>query len=248
VERRFGDWQFIGSFVWSKSLDLMHYRQIFSQGTQVQSQDSYNIAAAKTYSPFDLPRVLNVINTYRLPFGKGKKFLNSPNRLMNAMAGGWVISDIHQYRSGGLIQVQTPGDPLGAGQLFSRITYANVTGQPIRTGISRTDLDPNNPSTLWFNNGANAPFAVAPAYTLGSAAMYYGAFRQPPVLIDNISLVKSFAFSESIRFTYHADAFNAFNRTNFGGINGTVGNPNFGRPTGPQLGPRNITMGIRLEF
>ena len=48
--------------------------------------------------------------------------------------------------------------------------------------------------------------------------------------------------------TYRADIFNPFNRTDFGGINGIVGNPNFGRPTGAQLGPRNITMGLRAEF
>ena len=48
--------------------------------------------------------------------------------------------------------------------------------------------------------------------------------------------------------TYRADVFNPFNRTDFGGINGTVGNVNFGRPTGAQLGPRNITMGLRAEF
>jgi hypothetical protein len=155
---------------------------------------------------------------------------------------------VHQYRSSGLVQVQTPGNPLGAGELFSRITYANATGNPIRTGTSRVDLDPNNPSSFWFNTGANAPFVVAPAYTLGTSAMYYGAFRQPMILIDNISVNKTFAISESIRFSYHADAFNAFNRTNFGGVNGLVGSPSFGHPTGVQLGPRAITMGIRLAF
>jgi len=249
IERRFGAWQFIGSFVWSKSLDLMHYRQIFSQ-TQVQAQDSYNINAAKSYSPFDLPRVLNIINSYTLPFGKGRKYLNS-NRAVNAIAGGWTISSVHQYRSGGLIQVQTPGNPLGPGVIFSRVTNANITGSPIRTGVSRTDLDPNQ-DIRWFNSGANAPFAVAPAFTLGNAALYYGAFRQPPVLIDNISVVKNFDIDlhgdQRIRVQYRADAFNAFNRTNFGGVNGTVGNAGFGRPAAVQLGPRNITMGLRVEF
>ena len=41
--------------------------------------------------------------------------------------------------------------------------------------------------------------------------------------------------------------FNAFNRTNFN-VNATIGNPNFGRATAPQNGPRIITMGLRLEF
>ena len=32
------------------------------------------------------------------------------------------------------------------------------------------------------------------------------------------------------------------------GIVGTIGNPNFGRPQGPQVGARIITMGLRLDF
>ena len=50
-----------------------------------------------------------------------------------------------------------------------------------------------------------------------------------------------------MRLPFNASAFNLFNRTNFG-VNGTVGNANFGRATGPQYGPRTITMGLRLYF
>ena len=76
----------------------------------------------------------------------------------------------------------------------------------------------------------NVPFTAAAPYTLGNASIYYSDFRNPPFLSENISVVKDFMFTESIRLQYRADAFNAFNRTDFGGINGTVGNPNFGRP------------------
>jgi hypothetical protein len=44
------------------------------------------------------------------------------------------------------------------------------------------------------------------------------------------------------------DAFNVFNRTDFGAINGTVGNANFGRPQGTQLGPRNTDINLRAQF
>ena len=50
-----------------------------------------------------------------------------------------------------------------------------------------------------------------------------------------------------VRLQFRADAFNAFNRTNFA-VNGTVGNPNFGRATSPQDGPRLITMGLAALF
>jgi hypothetical protein len=224
------------------------YRQIFTQSTNVQAQDAYNLSDAKSLLPMDLPHVFNVLNTVSLPFGTGRKFLGSSGRFVNLLVGNWSISSAHQYRSSSLIQIQTPGNPLGAGVLFSRLTKANPTGNPIQTGIDRRDLDPNNPDTRWFNSGANAPFSAAPEYTLGSASIYDSAFRNPPYLSENISIVKDFAFTERVRLQYRADAFNVFNRTDFGGINGTIGSGNFGRPSGVQIGPRAITMGLRLMF
>lgn len=248
VERRFGSWQFLASYVYSKSLGQLTYRQIFTQSTNVQTQDSYNLADAKSFLPMHLPHVFNLLNSYSLPFGRGRKFLGSTNRVTNLLVGNWTISSAHQYRSSSMIQVQTPGNPLGAGELFSRITKANVTGNPILTGVDRRDLDPNNPNIRWFNSGANSPFSAASPYTLGNASIYYNDFRNPRYLSENVSIVKDFAFTESIRLQYRADAFNILNRTCFGGINGTVGNANFGRPSGVQIGPRAITMGLRLMF
>ena len=75
------------------------------------------------------------------------------------------------------------------------------------------------------------------------------AFRQTPVFSENISIVKTFKITGDgrVRFVYRADIFNLFNRTNFG-VNGAIGNADFGKATGPQQGARIITMGGRLEF
>lgn len=256
VERRFGGFQLLGSWVWSKSLSLMTYRQIFTQ-TQVNTQDSYNIPDGKSYQPWDYPHVVNILSTYQLPFGRGKKFLGNVNRYANLAVGGWSLSAAQQYRSGGLVQIATPGNPLGAGALFSPVTKANATGATIRTGVAATDLDPNNPNVRWFNSGTNVPYVSAAAYTLGTSAFYDSRFRNPWYRSENISLSKDFIFTESIRLQWRADALNAFNRTDFGGVNGAIGtflpngaysNANFGRPSGPQAGPRIISMGLRLQF
>ena len=112
-------------------------------------------------------------------------------------------------------------------------------------------LDPGNTGVRFFNSGASAPFASAPTYTLGTAALYHSAFRQPMVREENISLSKRFRWqlndTRAVDFVYRADMFNLFNRTNFG-VNGTIGNAGFGAATGPQSGPRIITMGLRLDF
>ncbi|HVW83938.1 MAG TPA: TonB-dependent receptor [Bryobacteraceae bacterium] len=247
VQRRFGDWQFAASYVRSKSLSLLTYRQIFSQ-SQVYPQDMYNLTQPKSYLPFDLPNVFNFLSSYDLPFGTGKRFLGGRNRLVNAIVGNWTIADTHQYRSGSLFALNCP-NTLGNGVLFTDARMCNANGGPVLTGQSRTSLDPNNPSSIYFNSAA---FSIPGQFSFGNSSQYNGKFRQPPVFVDNISLVKQLGVwptgdGDRVRLQLRADAFNPFNRTNFG-VNGTVGNPNFGRATGPQYGPRIITMGLRLYF
>ena len=254
LERRFGNWQFMGAYTFSKSLGIGHYRQIFSQnfGTQgynIAAQDNYNYDEMKSFMPFHQPHVLNILNSYELPFGKGKKFLGGAGYATNLLVGNWTISAVQQYRSGPLILVQAPANTLGTGVLFTQFKKANVGTGPIQTGIDRTTLDPNNPATRWFNAAA---FTTPGQFELGNAAQYYGDLRNPPLMQENVSLNKTLRFpvhgDRFIDLELRADAFNIFNRTNFGGIVGAIGNPNFGRPTAPQTGARLITMGMRVDF
>jgi hypothetical protein len=167
--------------------------------------------------------------------------------LLDELVGGWTFASDQQYRSGTLIELTNPTNYLGQ-ELFSTLTKVTATGLPIRTGVSSTALDPNNPNVRWFNYGANAPFAVTPPFTLGNASIYNTRFRNPWYRWEAFSLNKRFTIHESIALNYQINVFNPFNRTDFGGIQGNIASPNFGMPTGPMAGPRNITMGARLEF
>ncbi len=248
VERRFGNLQLLATYTWSKSLGNNHWRQIFSQHFNIGAQDAYNLNDMKSFLPFDQPHVFNLLWSYDLPFGNGKRFLGSSNRIVNGVVGGWILSGAQRYYSGNLIQLVTPGNPLAA-TLFSTTTKANVGSGPIRTGVAYDTLDPNNPAIRFFNAAA---FTTAAPFTLGNAALYHNDFRQPMIAFENISIIKKTTLFKNDRnpvvLNYRADAFNLFNRTRFGGVNGVVGNANFGRPTGPQVGARAITMGLRLEF
>lgn len=261
-ERRFGPWQMTASYVWSKSLGRLHYRQIFSQ-TQTTPQNNYDLSDTKTLLPFDQPHMVNILNSFDLPFGRGRRFLGSSNRAVDLAVGGWSIGLINRYASGGPIDIVAP-NTLNAGTLFTQFKKANLTGVDIRTGIDRKTLDPNNPSIRYFSCSPQAvagstsqfqcapnstPFSIPGEFEFGTAAQFISAFRQPPVFTENISIVKQFNITGEgrVRFIYRADFFNLFNRTNFG-VNGTIGNPDFGRATAPQNGPRVITMGGRLEF
>src|SRR5262249_13173476 len=151
-QRRFGAWQFTSSYVRSKSLALLTYRQIFSQ-SQVYPQDMYNLNQPKSYLPFDYPNVFNFLSTYDLPFGTGRRFFGSAGRLLNAVIGNWTIADTHQYRSGSLIALTCP-NTLGNGVLFTLARMCNANGGSIGTGQGRRSLDPNNPASLYFNAAA----------------------------------------------------------------------------------------------
>jgi hypothetical protein len=248
-QRRFGDFQVMSNYTWSKSLGFGHFRQVFTQGGLAAPQDYNNVEDAKSFLPFDIPHVLNVLYTYELPFGKGKRFLGSSNAFVNGAVSGWTIAGAHAYRAGTLNRLETPGNPLGNGVLFSPNTKANMGTGAIRTGVSRQDLDPNDPSIRFFNAAA---FSPAGQFELGTAAYFHNDFRQPAVFNENVSLVKRTNLTGSDRtpivLITRADAFNLFNRTNFGGVVGTLGNANFGRPTGVQSTARIITIGLRLEF
>ncbi len=262
-ERRFGAWMMMASYTWSKSLGKLHYRQIFSQ-TQTQAQNNYDLSDAKSLLAFDQPHMVNILNSFDLPIGRGRKLFGSANRAVDAFIGGWTLGVITRYASGGPLDIVAP-NTLNAGTLFSLYKKANLNSAvPIRTGVDRTTLDPNNPSVRWFGCRPEAiasrpgafqcaanstPFSIPGEFQFGSASQFMTAFRQPPVFTENISIVKQFKFTGDgrVRFVYRLDVFNLFNRTNFG-VNGAIGNADFGKATGPQQGARIITMGGRLEF
>ncbi|MGH9664392.1 MAG: hypothetical protein ACRD9L_08230, partial [Bryobacteraceae bacterium] len=185
VERRFGGWQMQATYVRSKSLGLLTYRQIFSQN-QVYPQDMYNLNQGKSYLPFDQPNVFNFLNSYDLPFGTGKRFLSSSNRLLNTIVGNWTIADDHQYRSGALIALNCT-NTLGSGVLFTDARMCDANAGPVLTGQGRTSLNPNNPASLYFNAAA---FGVPGQFSFGTSSQYNSKFRQPPVLVDQLNLIK----------------------------------------------------------
>ena len=118
-ERRFGAWQMMAAYTWSKSIGRLHFRQIFSQTqTAVQAQNNYDLSDTKTLLPFDQPHVFNILNSIDLPFGRGKKFFGSSNRAVDAIVGGWTLGVIGRYVSGGTLEIAAP-NTLNNGTLFT---------------------------------------------------------------------------------------------------------------------------------
>ena len=249
VEHRFGDLNLTGSWVYSKSETMLSAQQIWTSGsTSTQgAQDYYKPYNDKSFANEDIPNYVNIVASYRAPFGRGKKWLSNANPIVNHIVGGWMASWTQQYRSGGLVNEVNPTDYLNA-ETYVNLTKLTDTGMPVKTGISSTSLNPNSTTDYWFNHGTSAPVKITPAFTLGNYSYFNNQFRNPWYRGENISLGKDIKIRESVLLHYQLNAFNILNRTDFGNITGGISSSRFGLPASAMAGPRVITMGLRLEF
>jgi hypothetical protein len=142
----------------------------------------------------------------------------------------------------------------------------NLTGKPIRTGVSRQDLDPRaglSPGSTVFNRANAKPwwnldfFSIPGTYELGTAPNYITELRDPNAYNDNMGFIKRTRITETVNIEIRGEFFNVFNRTNFG-IGGTPIRPNvldtnpatgrFGVPAGPRSGARLGQVVAKINF
>lgn len=73
-------------------------------------------------------------------------------------------------------------------------------------------------------------------------------FRAGNLWLTNAAVVKTIAFSEHTRLIFRAEAFNLFNRANFGIPVRFLESPGFGRATDTVTPARRIQFGLKLAF
>ena len=66
----------------------------------------------------------------------------------------------------------------------------------------------------------------------------------------DVSISKRFSITERVNLRFEANAFNLFNRAQFGSPNGTLNSTFFGQVSGYAAGtnPRQLQFGLRLGF
>jgi carboxypeptidase family protein len=207
--------------------------------------DPYHPGIDYGNTPFDRRHRFLASVYYELPFGKGKKFLNSANRATDAVLGGWVLSGIAVFQSGPFMTVSTSNDPSGTGynQLFSSGGRADtVPGVSPYAGQSINQ---------WINPAA---FSDPPDNIGRFGDSLSGAVVGPGTKVVSISLLKRVALTESIRAEFGAQVANVANHPNFAPPgNLTISIPaGFGQLTSLQqaegAGPRQIQLTARLTF
>lgn len=213
---------------------------------------------------YDQTHVFNFNSVYELPFGKGKPFLSNGG-WVNALVGGWQLNSIVRLASGSPFGIFDPRGVLNYTSLSTRNpANSSLTKKEIQklVGISRNErgvffIDPAviDPTTGRGANGINsAPFAGQVFFNVqpGQVGNVERFVLNGPVFFNvDASLFKNFRFTENTRVQLRAEAFNVFNRTNFG-ISAaqqlqSINSANFGRLTNA-FSPRIMQFAARFEF
>ena len=206
-------------------------------------QNLYNPHADWAPCYFDSTHVLSAYANYELPFGHGKKFLNSAPGVVNQIAGGWSINPILSLHTGFPLALYNFGsDPTGTN---SRGLRPDCNGQNHVFG-RKDAFDPSSGAFIgyqWFDPSA---YSASPIGQFGNCPAQ-GPVRGPGYADVDLSFQKDFPIKEAMKFQFRADFVNAFNHVNLNAPATDISGGNMGLINSSQ-DPRNIQFALKFYF
>ncbi|MBI2817516.1 MAG: TonB-dependent receptor [Acidobacteria bacterium] len=210
--------QFLGSYTWSKVLDLTSL-QLTPDNNSTSPVYPGNLKLDKAPAHFDLPHVLHFSTIYRLPHPVGGQFLQK-------VLQGWWVSSILALQSGYPVTPRLQSNRSRSLSLTG--AFGGTTDRPdlnlgrnnsnITSGVSTGCLGvaPGTPvgtPNRWIDPCA---FSIQLAGFLGSAGR--NILRGPGLANLNFSLVKDTSLKflgEGGKLQFRVETFNILNRANF---------------------------------
>ena len=238
LEHRSSSLTLQAAYTWSKSLDDKSAAAgIGASGGGFQGfMDNHRPELDYGLSDFDVKSHFVTNFVYELPIGRGKRYLSSANRAVDAVVGGWQV--------GGIVTLQK-GFPFS----INANDQNCLLDMPFCANLNRADLisgqDPNSGpknTAEWFNTAA---FVQPGPGFYGTTPRNY--LRAPGLNNWDMALDKSIAFTERMRLQLRLEAFNTFNHPHFNAPNSALGSPGFG--TINTAGPgRILQLGAKFQF
>jgi hypothetical protein len=234
------NWQMTGSlnllttYQWSKVIDNASEWQ----GWEVSDtlRDYYNVEVDRSISAHDIPQSFVNALVYEMPIGKGRKYLTGMHPVANAVLGGWQVSSIVRFSSGLPLSFTAPNTLAAYGFQVQRPNVADLGAAAV-----------SNPTPdRWFNTSA---FTRPGTYEIGNMTRWAPNIRFGPTKHADVAIMKNFRFAEKWKAQFRGEMFNVTNTPQFGRANTDISSGDFGRVGGTtNIGPRNIQLGLRLQF
>ncbi len=199
------------------------------------TKDPRNYSLNYSSAAWDIRHSMTSSFLYDLPFGRGKRMMNSDNKLANAVIGGWQLNGILTLRTGSPYTLGT-NNCVGS---FNGCTPDLVAGKDPKNAPSG-----GRTAAQWFDTSSVGPPAPGTNGTLGLQSN-----NAPGQKYLDLSLFKAVNITERVKMQFRAEAFNLANTPQYDRPNNTQGNPNFGVITGTQQGTQRRTQfALRLMF
>ncbi|HVT95741.1 MAG TPA: carboxypeptidase regulatory-like domain-containing protein [Bryobacteraceae bacterium] len=194
---------------------------------------------------YDATHVVNGYFTYDVPFGRGRTFGSNINKAADLIAGGWQVSGILTFRGGFPYTIGNFEDS-------SQTHAAEPRADCIAPGNVFGQMNSPTGGYQWFDPNSYAAPALG---TFGNCGV--GTVRGPGLATVDLSLSKTFAFTERQSLEFRAEAINLANTPILGApnisvpgeqvSNGNIGIGNFGQITSSQ-GARNVQFALKYRF
>ena len=210
------------------------------EGDTLFPQNSFCTQCERALSSFHASHRLVTSALYELPFGRGKRFVNTGG-IPNALVGGWQLGSIVTLQTGFPITVSIGGtDRSGTGSGYDR---------PNATGV--TPFLANPTPSLWFDRAAFlnnlTGSALQPAGTLGNAGR--ATLVGPGFITWDFSTHKSFLLHERHSLQFRCEAFNIMNHPAWSDPGSNANNAgSFGVITGTRFGMRQMQLALKYVF
>ena len=248
ARRRFANgWSLQGSYTWSDSEDTTQASTFFSDATNGTTSGFPEFIPDYNRGPSDFNVRHNFVAnaTWDLPWGRNL------TGAAGVVLSGWRVSAIASYRSGYPLTVFVQNNrsrsqwqpSLGPGIGRDRPSYA--------PGFSAGNAVTGTPDQ-WFNPQA---FVLQPAGTFGNVGR--GDLEGPDLRTVDLAFVKEVSPGNGTGLELRLEAFNVFNRANFGvptlvafagAADGEVPLGGFGRIRNTVTSARQLQLGVRFRF
>ncbi len=188
------------NYAWSKTLDELSASHFDGNGS---FSDPYDIRHDYGISDLNFPRIFNMYWVYVSPG------LKSMNPVARGFLATWQLSGIWHMQSGRPFSIGSPGD--NSFSLEGEDRADVVAGQKTSSGVQRGKIDSSGYIPYLTNPNAFVPNAIG---TFGDSGR--NILAGPGINNWDLAASKNFQITERYRLQIRADAFNAFNRTQFG--------------------------------
>ena len=220
---------------------------------------------------FHVTHVVNANAIFDLPFGSGKKWLNSGG-VTNAIVGGWQLGTIVAWQSGSPLSMYSGRgtfnragrsnctDPIGCNTAFSTLSAPEIKKllgiYKMPDGrlfwIDPKVVDQTTGRAVGADNLANSPgfegqvFFNPVAGQVGNLDIL--TFDGPPQFRVDLAVSKGVRMASRYRLEFKVEAFNLLNRPSFFRGDMDINSTTFGRLTSVNVGSRIVQLSARLEF